>query len=72
MSDFDGLTFEQLVAELEKTIDKMAAGDLGIEEVTTLYERAGKLHDAAEARLHDVQARIEKLKDAAPPPATAG
>ncbi|HEX7167849.1 MAG TPA: exodeoxyribonuclease VII small subunit [Acidimicrobiales bacterium] len=55
------LTFEQLVDELERTIDQMAGGALGIEEVTDLYERAGRLHDAAAARLATVQERIDRL-----------
>ena len=57
----DGMTFEQLVDELETTIDRMASGSLGIEEVTDLYERAGRLHAAATARLASIQARIEAL-----------
>ena len=59
--DLDALTFEQLLDELERTIDHMAGGALGIEEVTDLYERAGKLHAAAARRLAGVQERIEKL-----------
>lgn len=55
------LTFEQLMEELEATIARMAGGQLGIEEVTELYERAGRLHAAARDRLAAVQARIEKL-----------
>ena len=62
--DLDGMTFEQLVAALEQLTERMAAGDIGIEEAASLYERAGELHAAAVARLAAVQARIEKLKAA--------
>ncbi|HVF32789.1 MAG TPA: exodeoxyribonuclease VII small subunit [Acidimicrobiales bacterium] len=55
------LTFEQLVEELEATIARMAGGHLGIEEVTDLYERAGRLHAQASERLAAISARIEKL-----------
>jgi exodeoxyribonuclease VII small subunit len=54
-------TFEQLVDELEATIARMASGNLGIEEVTDLYERAGRLHAEATERLAAISARIEKL-----------
>lgn len=54
-------TFEELVEELEATIARMAAGNLGIEEVTDLYERAGRLHAEATERLAAISARIEKL-----------
>jgi exodeoxyribonuclease VII small subunit len=57
----DALTFEQLVDELEKTIDRMGSGALGIEEVTDLYERAGKLHAAASDRLARIEERINAL-----------
>lgn len=55
------LTFEELVEELETTIARMAGGNLGIEEVTDLYERAGRLHAEATERLAAISARIEKL-----------
>ena len=51
--------------ELEATIARMAGGNLGIEEVTDLYERAGNLHAQAAERLAAISARIEKLT--APP-----
>ena len=54
-------TFEELVDELEATIARMAGGNLCIEEVTDLYERAGRLHAQASERLAAISARIEKL-----------
>ena len=59
--DFERMSFEELVAELEATIQRMAAGDIGIEETTDLYERAGRLHKLASERLARVQERIERL-----------
>ena len=64
MAEFDDLTFEELLAALEQLTERMAAGDIGIEEAATLYERAGELHAAAAARLAAVQARIDKLRGA--------
>jgi len=61
---FDELTFEQLLASLEQLTERMATGDIGIEEAAALYERAGELHAAAAARLAAVQARIDKLRGA--------
>jgi exodeoxyribonuclease VII small subunit len=55
-------TFEEIVAELEALTDRMAAGDLGIEEAAQLYEEAGRLHALATERLARVQERIEKLQ----------
>jgi exodeoxyribonuclease VII small subunit len=58
----DGMTYEQLVAQLEALTSRMAAGDIGIEEAAALYEEAGRLHDQAAARLARVQERIDQLK----------
>jgi exodeoxyribonuclease VII small subunit len=55
-------TFEELVAQLEALTDRMAAGDIGIEEAAALYEEAGRLHALAADRLARVQERIEKLQ----------
>ncbi|HEX2039463.1 MAG TPA: exodeoxyribonuclease VII small subunit [Acidimicrobiales bacterium] len=65
MTDVDGsyddLTFEQLVEQLEGLTERMASGDIGIEEAADLYERAQVLHGVAEERLRRVQERIERL-----------
>ena len=60
--DGEGLTYEQLVAKLEELTGRMAAGDIGIEEATALYEEAGRLHALAADRLARVQERIAKLQ----------
>lgn len=59
--DLSSLRYEELVEELERTIDRMASGDIGIEEVTELYERAGRLHALAAERLARISERIEGL-----------
>jgi exodeoxyribonuclease VII small subunit len=65
-SEFDGLTYEQLVVRLEALTTRMAAGDIGIEEAADLYEEAGRLHDQAAARLARVQERIDQLRSDQP------
>ena len=56
------MTFEQLVAELERVANAMDRGDIGIEEAADLYGRAGSLHAAATQRLERVQARLSELR----------
>ena len=58
---WEKMTFEQLVAELELLTERMASGDIGIEEVADLYETAERLHALAAERLAKVQARIDAL-----------
>jgi exodeoxyribonuclease VII small subunit len=57
----DDRTFEQLVASLEELTERMASGDIGIEEAADLYERAQALHALAAERLQRVEQRIEQL-----------
>jgi exodeoxyribonuclease VII small subunit len=62
--DYEAMTFEQLVEALEALTDRMASGSIGIEEAADLYERAGRLHGLAAARLARVQERIDRLRQA--------
>jgi exodeoxyribonuclease VII small subunit len=59
--DPDQLSFEDLMALLEALTDKLATGQIGIEEATDLYEQAERLHALAAERLAKVQARIDAL-----------
>jgi exodeoxyribonuclease VII small subunit len=57
--DLSGLTFEQVLERLEGITRRMAAGDIGIEAVTDLFEEAGRLHGEATERLERVRRRLE-------------
>ena len=59
--DEGSMTYEQIVDALEQLTQRMADGDVGIEEAVELYERAGRLHALAAERLARVQQRIERL-----------
>ena len=66
MSDTDALdrlTYEQLVEMLEDLTRRIASGEVGIEEASELYERAGAIHRLAAERLAQVRTRIERLDD---------
>ena len=57
----ESLTFEELVAAVERVAARLAGGDLGIEAAVDLYEQAELLHEAAQERLAAVEARIQRL-----------
>ena len=59
--DLAALTYEQLVEKLEDLTRRIASGEVGIEEASELYERAGVIHRLAAERLAQVRARIERL-----------
>lgn len=62
-ADLSGLSFEQLIDQLEQMTRRMAAGDIGIEAVADLYEQAGRLHAEAVDRLERVRRRLGELSD---------
>ena len=70
-ADGAGRSYEELLAELETLIERMADGRIGIEEATEMFERATKLHALASDRLRSIEARIAALAPP-PPPAELG
>jgi exodeoxyribonuclease VII small subunit len=55
------LTFEQAQAELERIVERLERGDVGLEELTSLWERGEELYRRCAAQLTDAQGRIEEL-----------
>ncbi len=66
------MNFEQLVTALEQLTDRLASGQIGIEEAADLYEQAERLYRLAHQRLAGVQARIEALGSKVDPTGAAG
>jgi exodeoxyribonuclease VII small subunit len=54
-------TFEELMEALEALTDRLATGDLGIEQAADLYEQAEAIHARARRRLAEVSERIARL-----------
>ena len=57
------LPFERLLSLLEETILKMSDPEVGIEEATDLYERAGALRRAAADRLDALHKRVDAISE---------
>jgi exodeoxyribonuclease VII small subunit len=54
-------TFEEMQAELEQIVERLERGDVGLEELTTLWERGEELYRRCAAQLAEAQGRIEEL-----------
>ena len=52
---------DELVAALQRTVQQLEAGSVGLEESIELYQRGLRLHAACEARLRDAELRISEL-----------
>ena len=61
--EYNAMSYEQLVEALERVTNRLASGDLGIEDAADLYEEAGRLHALATERLEKVRERVERLQD---------
>ena len=54
-------TFEQAQAELEQIVERLERGDVGLDELTKLWERGEELYKRCAAALTETQGRIEEL-----------
>ena len=54
-------TFEEAQAELEQIVEQLERGDVGLEELTKLWERGEQLYRRCAAQLTDAQGKIEEL-----------
>ena len=59
--DFNGRPFDELVAELQRIVQALEAGNLPLEESIARYREALRLHAAAETRLRDAELTISQL-----------
>ena len=55
------MTFEEAAAELEQIVARLERGDIGLEELTKLWQRGEELYRRCAAQLTDAQGRIEEL-----------
>ena len=59
--DLAARPFDELVAELQRIVQALEAGNLPLEESIARYREALRLHAAAEARLRDAELTISQL-----------
>ena len=53
--------FDELVAALQQTVQRLEAGNAGLEESIDLYKQGLRLHAACEARLREAELTITEL-----------
>ena len=55
------ITFEEAQRELEAIVDRLERGDVGLEDLTKLWERGEELYRRCASQLADAQGKIEEL-----------
>ena len=53
--------FDELVVALQQTVQRLEAGNAGLEESIELYKRGLRLHAACETRLREAELTITEL-----------
>lgn len=53
--------FDELVAALQQTVQRLEAGSVGLEESIELYKRGLRLHAACDERLRQAELQIVEL-----------
>lgn len=53
--------FDELVVALQQTVQRLEAGNVGLEESIELYKRGLRLHTACETRLREAELTISEI-----------
>ena len=53
--------FDELVAALQRSVQRLEAGSVGLEQSIELYKQALRLHSACEARLKAAELQISEI-----------
>jgi exodeoxyribonuclease VII small subunit len=63
--DVASLTFDQALAELQRTVAELEQGGLPLERSIELYERGVALHERCGALLGEAELRVQRLLERA-------
>ena len=61
-NEFEKLTFEEAMRELEKLVDGLDKGDVSLDEAIAAYERGSQLKDYCQKKLHEAKMKIETIQ----------
>jgi exodeoxyribonuclease VII small subunit len=59
--DVGEMSFEAAIAELERVVERLDAGDVPLEESIALYERGAALKARCEAKLAEAEAKVRQI-----------
>ena len=61
-NEFEKLTFEEAMRELEKLVDDLDKGDVSLDEAIAAYDRGSQLKDYCQKKLHEAKMKIETIQ----------
>ncbi len=59
--DLEKLSFEAALEKLEKIVQRLESGDVGLEESIRIYEEGVRIKAFCEKKLNEAQMRVEKI-----------
>ena len=62
IDEFEKLTFEEAIRELEKLVDSLDKGDISLDEAIAAYDRGSQLKDYCQKKLHEAKMKIETIQ----------
>ena len=61
-NEFEKLTFEEAMRELEKLVDSLDKGEVSLDEAIAAYDRGSQLKDYCQKKLHEAKMKIETIQ----------
>ena len=61
-NEFEKLTFEEAMRELEKLVDDLDKGDVSLDEAIAAYDRGSQLKDYCQKKLHEAKMKVETIQ----------
>ena len=55
-------SFESNLQKLEKIVDKLESGEIGLEDSVKLYEEGMRIKQVCDKKLKDIEMQIKKIK----------
>ena len=62
IDEFEKLTFEEAIRELEKLVDSLDKGNVSLDEAIAAYDRGSQLKDYCQKKLHEAKMKIETIQ----------
>ena len=61
-NEFEKLTFEEAMRELEKLVDGLDKGDISLDEAIAAYDRGSQLKDYCQKKLNEAKMKVENIQ----------
>ena len=61
-NEFEELTFEEAMRELEKLVDSLDKGEVSLDEAIAAYDRGSQLKDYCQKKLQEAKMKIETIQ----------